>query len=262
MTRAPAVTVTVMTHRGLLRPRNEDTVGVGSWLRNVPMEAPEQFVHRVDAALPCLVADGMGGHAGGGVASRIAVSRLAQALGDARDAASLAAPIAGAHQAILDAMDAEPGLEGMGTTLVGLLVHRDGILGFNIGDSRLYRLRDGFLRQISIDHVPDAGWQPGSPDGTVRSGVITRFLGGPRPAEPPLPHVEAEPLEDGWAYLLCSDGLTDLLRFSRISDVLTADTDDVEKVRTLVEQALEAGGTDNISVMLVRIRVGDDEAGA
>lgn len=262
MTHGPVVTATVMTHQGVVRSRNEDTVGVGNWLRSVPMEAPEQFVHRVDTALPCLVADGMGGHVGGDEASRIAVSLLSQTLCDTTDASALTERIAEAHRGILDAMDADPGLDGMGTTLVGLVIHSEGILAFNIGDSRLYRLRDGFMRQISIDDVPDAGWHGDDVDGTVRSGVITRFLGGKRLAAAPQPHVEAEPLEDGWSYLLCSDGLTDLLRFSRISDILTNCMDDVGKVRTLVEEAVAAGGADNISVMLVRLRLDDTNEGA
>lgn len=250
MTRPLRARVTVITHQGCVRAHNEDTVAVGRWIRNAPMKAPIQTVHDLDAPLLCLVADGMGGHAAGEEASRLAAFRLSERIPDVEDEKSVEALLHDVNRAVFDAMDAPGGLQGMGTTIVGMVLRPAGVLHFNVGDSRLYRHRDGYLRQLSIDDVPAIG--PDAGEGRARrSHRLTQALGGAEAFVEIAPHIGTQPLAAGWRYLLCSDGLTDMLDLDSIETRVGAD--DEISVMALLDAALAAGGEDNISILLASI---------
>jgi serine/threonine protein phosphatase PrpC len=137
-------------------------------------------------------------------------------------------------------MEADRRLLGMGTTVVGVALAAR-VVWFNVGDSRLYRVAGG-LTQLSSDDVP-----PGPRDGT-----ITQTLGGLwPPGEAIAPHVGAEPLAAPARYLLCSDGLTDMLDDAEIAACLGCT--DADAVMRLFEAAMRAGGRDNISIVLVSV---------
>jgi PPM family protein phosphatase len=140
-------------------------------------------------------------------------------------------------------MAAAPSFLGMGTTVAGLLVGASHATWFNVGDSRIYRLRDGRLEQLSIDDVP-----PG-----VRSGTITQSLGGGYSHVPIAPHVGIEDLALPSRWLLCSDGLSDMLGSAEIERAMAASDEDA--LRALFTQAMEAGGADNISIIVVSVGV-------
>ncbi len=127
--------------------------------------------------------------------------------------------------------------------MVGLLL-APRFLWFNVGDSRLYRYHRGRLAQLSVDDTP-----PGR-----RSGVITQSLGGGEPPPKIAPHVGQERLLDPSRFLLCSDGLTDMLDDKDIEDCLALA--DPEAVVNLFERAMRAGGVDNISIVLVSVDPG------
>jgi serine/threonine protein phosphatase PrpC len=243
--------VTAFTHQGAVRGQNEDTIAVGSWVRNAPMNAPRQTVHELGATLLCLVTDGMGGYAAGEEASRRVAFRLAEAALDVADEAGIAALLRHVNGEIFTSMRENPRWLGMGTTVVGILLRPDGIIWFNLGDSRLYRYRDGFLRQLSLDDVPD----PYAED-QQRSHRITQALGGASAFIEVTPHTGTEPLVSGWRYLLCSDGLTDMLIVETIETVMGED--DGTTVMTLFERAMAAGGEDNVSIVMVRIEEAPD----
>ena len=152
--------ISAFTHRGRVRAQNEDTIVVGDWLSPPEMDTPRVF--RQPLPLVCAVADGMGGHCAGEVASRFAAQALAAAGTELSSAKHVRACLAGVDAALNDMMLANAALGGMGTTIVGLVL-RDPLIWFNIGDSRLYRWRDGRLSQVSADDTP-----PGP-----RSGLIT-----------------------------------------------------------------------------------------
>jgi protein phosphatase len=219
--------------------------------------------HNEDAGLvtPHLVAvaDGMGGHAAGEVASALAVDTL-RAIGDAEELtlAEVLAQVAGANQAILDAVADRPAQRGMATTLVGLaqvvLDRERHWAAFNVGDSRVYRLADGRLEQVSEDHSEVAELMARgllTPQDALRHparNIVTRCLGRD-PLEPVDSWVFAP--APGERFLLCSDGMTNELPDDAIAGLL-ADGDDPQRIADrLVAEAVRAGGRDNVTVVVV-----------
>jgi PPM family protein phosphatase len=205
------------------------------------------------------VADGMGGHAAGDVASRIAVDILDDRTRDPGPdpTAALADAVRAGHHAILRAAGADPELQGMGTTLTALRVHPDGCAIVHVGDSRAYRWRGAALEQLTRDQT----WvQEQVEAGTIaparaRTHPFASVLTGALGIEDQEIDVEVlEPAcEPGDTFLLCSDGLIARLDDHEILAVLQAHTHDLDDAaRALVEAANEAGGPDNITVALVR----------
>lgn len=208
------------------------------------------------------VADGMGGHAAGEVASAIAIDAVADLdakLAEDPDLApleELAAVFTQASTVLDERVGADPELSGMGTTLTVMLWQGHGFALGHIGDSRAYRLRGAEMTQLSRDHTlvqslvdegkldeETAAVHPG------RSVLIKALLAG-QVAEPDLELHEAEP---GDRYLLCSDGLTDVVSIQEIGAVLGSTDEPSDTVATLIELANEAGGPDNITCVVVHV---------
>lgn len=245
--------VTAITHRGRIRPRNEDTVAVGRWICNGSMDEPRVFAPSSARPFVCLVADGIGGHAAGDVASRRAAEFLAEAAPDSADAAALADALRRLNRVLFEATARDRALAGMGTTVAGLVLRQDGILWFNVGDSRVYRLRDGSLTQVSVDDSP-----PASADGSMTSHILTQALGGAATPVEIDPHAGAEPVMVGAKYLVCSDGLSDMLPPEWIEDAVAES--DLETARNLLERTMAAGARDNVSIVLASIGGDDTES--
>jgi serine/threonine protein phosphatase PrpC len=235
--------IAAFTHRGRVRAQNEDTIVVGDWVSPPDMTEPRIFRTVLSAPLVCAVADGMGGHRAGEVASRLAAQQLSAAGGQLASVDDVAQTLGRINDVLYQAMAQEPEYAGMGTTIVGLVLGARAIR-FNIGDSRLYRVDAGALAQLSIDDTP-----PGP-----RSGLITQTLGGVLPPAPVRPHVGEEPLPVPGRFLLCSDGLTDMLVDDDIADCLALG--DADAVAQLFDLAMGAGGTDNVSIVVVSIGEG------
>ena len=235
--------VVVLSHRGAVRPANEDAVGVGGWVLTAHEGRP--LTLRVDPpaeGLLVAVADGMGGHRGGAEASRAALAVLGAAGDDLPDA------VAAAAEALRTRAAADPGLEGMGSTVVGVRVHDDGSATFlNVGDSRAYRVVEGYLGQVSVDDRPPVVT-------AATRGVVTQHLGGQRVLALD-PHLHEARLVPGDRVLLCSDGLHDMVGDDVITGHLRRPA--VEAATALVAAALEAGGDDNVTVVVVDVRGGD-----
>ncbi len=218
------------------------------------------------------VADGIGGSEGGEVASRIAVETLAESMSDLlgeRDRTpaagstadgrpelpALRQAVALMNRKILDAASKNAALEGMGTTLTVLFVRDRRAFVAHIGDSRLYRLRSGRLGQLTHDHSMVAE--------QVRAGllsaekarmsplrhVITRALGTSGEADP---DVAEHSLQKGDIYLLCTDGLTDMVNDREIAGILAANPPR-DAVQKLIGAANERGGADNITTVVVQL---------
>jgi serine/threonine protein phosphatase PrpC len=234
-----SVRIVAFSHRGRVRAQNEDTIAVGDWLSAPEMAEPRVFRQELAAPLLCAVCDGMGGHRAGAVASRLAARGLAGArIADARTAAqALRAVDAGLYEA----MAADAKLAGMGTTAVGLVLSPR-LVWFNVGDSRLYRYSGRALERLSIDDTP-----PGP-----RSGLLTQSLGGALMPWAIAPHASEEALRGPARFLLCSDGLTDMLGDGEIADCLALP--DGDAVIELFELAMRAGGLDNISLVLASVQ--------
>jgi len=224
-----------------------------------------------------VVADGMGGHRAGDVASRMATSEMT-AFFDATDANGqgvdgptkdesrmtpdqrrLVASVKLANQRIFQASIRNRSVQGMGTTVVGILYNRDErkINVAHVGDSRAYRVRDGKITQLTRDHSLLNDYllvMPNLSDAQkerLPSNVITRALGMQQAV---AVDVSVDDVEPGDIYLLCSDGLNGMVSDERIREILHEAGPDVEAAaKTLVSQANQNGGEDNTTVVVVRI---------
>jgi PPM family protein phosphatase len=244
----PRFTAVAFTHVGAVRPANEDTIAVGRWVRSEPMAAPER--HAIED-LPglCLVADGMGGHAAGEVASRAVAEHLIARTEEAADAIALRRLIADADRALHALMRERPATRGMGTTVAGVVLSANQVLAFNVGDSRVYGLEGGRLLQLSTDDTPGPKLEDGRTAARTTS-LITQTLGGGYVPEPLQVHIQAEAADARAGWLIASDGLTDLVDRAGIEACLGAD--DEASVRAMFDAAMAAGGRDNISIILIR----------
>ena len=233
------VTVWAMTHPGAVRPSNEDAIGAGLRLWTGAMDCPAKLAGSVDEVRIVTVSDGIGGGRAGHEASRLACMWLAEAAfesGPERDSRRLLTQM---HAHMTATGNSRRDWNGMGATVAGVRLHADAVEWFNVGDSRVYRVRDGYVRQLSIDDRGSA------------SHAITQAIGGTVEPSPIAPHVGREAMVDGWQYLLCSDGLSAVVDMDVIEAQLAKDG--ACTVRRLVECALASGGPDNVSVALVRI---------
>jgi PPM family protein phosphatase len=207
------------------------------------------------------VADGLGGHQGGEVASAAAVEPLADL--DGRDfatpaeaAEALAGAIAEANSAILERAAADPSLWGMGTTVTAAAVAGDLLQLAHVGDSRAYLLRDGTLDQRTTDHtvvgelVRRGRLTPAQAAIHPERSILTRAVG----LDPRIPVDAPDPidLQPGDQVLLCSDGLTEAVRDPQITEILSTSPDGNAACTALIDAANNAGGPDNITVVLLR----------
>lgn len=246
----PIVHITAFTHRGKVRDSNEDSIAVGQWVRNRSMATPHQWRFALEDPISCVVADGMGGHAAGEIASQHVASRLGQHVSERGDLPAMGSLLQEINAELYDLMKSDPSRAGMGSTVVGLRITQDGFVWLNVGDSRLYQHRNGFLRQISIDDVPEAS-KSIDPNAPRRTSAITQSLGGTKAFQTPSPHLGVAELSVPSRWLLCSDGLTDMVGLDEMEACLAVD--DLRAVSKLIHSAMEAGGDDNISIIIVNI---------
>jgi len=218
----------------------------------------DQYVARDDVGL-WAVADGMGGHRGGEVASEIACDTLARVF-DRHTVEGLVDAIEQANQAVYQAGNRDPELSGMGTTVVALaVVDHEGeeLLGIaNVGDSRVYRYSGGELDQMTVDHslvadlVREGSLSPDEAAVHPQRNILTRVLGVYD--DVPVDAVAVEP-RHGDRYVLCSDGLFNEVSEMALSAVLRRLADPGDAAAELVRQALEGGGRDNVTVVVVDV---------
>lgn len=220
--------------------------------------------HNEDAALAeqkvFAVADGMGGHAAGEVASAIAVESLRELA--ARQELSpddITEVLATANRRILEAAENEPAQRGMGTTAAGVaVVSADGPhwAVFNVGDSRVYRVFEGEIELVTVDHsevqeLVDAGIITEEEAGLhPLRNIVTRSLGAP---EPPVPDLWVLPPHPGERFVICSDGLSNELSADDILALVSEAGDPQAAADALVRAAVDAGGRDNVTAVVVAL---------
>ena len=255
MLKATTLRVAALTHVGKRRHLNEDCIAVGPQISSAIMDDPALVILPLDAPCVCLVADGMGGHPAGDVASRLAIESLhAQSLHPGMDDAAITAVLRRTNRALFEEMERTAHLIGMGTTIAGLTASESEVVAFNVGDSRIYRVREGAIEQISTDDSEDIVTSFMSLEFPTRA--LNQCLGGYPGVEEITPHLIREPAQPNCAYLICSDGLHDMLDDATIAACLGTDLE--QSVRTLFECAMAEGGIDNISIILARLE--DDAA--
>jgi len=234
----------VVTDTGRRRRRNED-----SYVCEPPLFA---------------VADGMGGAQAGEVASRLAAAVLEEANGDELREERIVELIQEANRRVFQRSSEDPAASGMGTTMTVAVTGPDGNVSIgHVGDSRAYRIREGGLEQLTKDHslvgelMRSGKLSPEEAEGHPQRSVITRAVGTEPDVDVDTFSVDTEP---GDVFLLCSDGLTDMVSDDTIQTVIAAGDGDLERAaRKLVEAANSSGGEDNITVLVFEIV---DESGS
>jgi len=246
-----------ITDTGRARGNNEDSVAIDEDSR------------------VAVLADGMGGYNAGEVASGMATAFLKSELSqwltesantirakDVRRAMELF--VEKANTAILGAATANPQYAGMGTTLV-VGVFRDDVLVLgHIGDSRCYRMRAGKFEQITKDHSLlqeqiDAGLvTPEQAEHSTIRNLVTRALGV---EESVLLEVSEYPVEQGDVYLMCSDGLSDMVNDAGIAKIVSTEVGLEDKAQLLIDEANDNGGRDNVSVLMVEVQAAGEKRG-
>ena len=249
------VDIVAVTDTGRKRSHNEDSIGSDK------------------EAGVLVLADGMGGYKAGEVASAIAVNMVLDELranlskansadldeqsGFSAKTITVKAAIEKANQTIFQTAQSQPQCAGMGTTLVAAAFYDDRMTIAHIGDSRLYRLRNGAFEQVTSDHsllqeLIDKGfYTPEEAKKSLNKNLVTRAMG----IEPNVtPDLQEEIVLTGDVYLICSDGLSDLVDDEVIHRTLDAHGANLEQAaERLVQLANENGGKDNISVILARV---------
>ena len=262
-TKHPHLRVAAESHPGISGKQNEDRYGVTAF---------ESAGHGRERSVLAVLCDGIGGHRAGEVAAEMGVQLITAAVGasdGSQPVETLSEAIVNAGQAVYEASLADHGRAGMGATCACAWVIGDRLYTANLGDSRIYLLREGHFIQLSTDHTwiqeaMDAGIiTEETGNGHPNAHIIRRYLGSKQPSEPDfrLWFFEGEDDEAARAnqglqlqprdiLLLCSDGLTDLVSDDTIRDVLLQ-----KKLRkapyVLIDMANERGGHDNITVVLL-----------
>lgn len=249
MKNAARIVMGGLTHPGRVRAENEDCI-----------------VTRSELGLAVL-ADGMGGHQAGEVASRMAVDAIVEHLAQVKSAGrptrkaadrspDIAEAIQKANAAIYAAAQTRPDYNGMGSTVVVAIFNGDRLCVGHVGDSRLYRLRGDKIEQLTKDHsvvqelVNRGLFTPEEARQSLAKNLVTRALG----VDPTIQaDTAAGNVQPDDLYLLCSDGLTDVVTDEQIAEVLRRDSVDLDAAAgQLIDRANEQGGPDNVSVILVR----------
>jgi len=207
------------------------------------------------------VADGMGGHRAGEVASATALEALRAGVASGQQ---LANAIEGANDAVLEKSESDQELRGMGTTLTAGMLGTDGqLLVGHVGDSRAYLFRDGELTQITNDHslveemVRGGELTPEQAEVHPQRSIITRALGIDPQVDVDVYPIELQP---GDRILFCSDGLTTMVRQDEMAGILAREEDPKRAAQLLVDAANAAGGEDNVTAVIVEpVEVPEDE---
>ncbi|MCI8363636.1 MAG: Stp1/IreP family PP2C-type Ser/Thr phosphatase [Eubacterium sp.] len=235
-----------ITDKGRTRNTNQDYVfceenAVGSF--------PNLFI----------VADGMGGHNAGDTASRMCVEEVVSQIEQSTKVTPIGIfeqAVAAANEKVFQASLSDKALNGMGTTIVATVVFGDTAYIVNVGDSRLYVCKDTF-RQVTIDHslveemVQSGKLQKEDMRTHPNKNIITRALGTNSKVKADCFEIE---VDEGDVLLLCSDGLSNMLEDEKIERIIRSNSENMSEAgKQLVQEANEAGGKDNISVVLIQV---------
>ncbi|MEU8328754.1 PP2C family serine/threonine-protein phosphatase [Micromonospora sp. NPDC048839] len=226
-----------VTARGAVRPINEDAVLIFDWISQSPRARITELVADWTPPLVCAVADGLGGHPAGELASRLALADLAGRYIAWDRPEAIHDGLVTIGRVLHEAAARASGTVGMRTTIAGILLTAHGGYAFNVGDSRVYRLTDGYLEQLSIDDA-------------ATSATVTQALGDP-PDDPLVPHVTLTPLDPaGGRFLLCTDGVHGQLDEQHLRR-LCREPEARGVVERLRDEVYAAGATDNLAAVVV-----------
>lgn len=235
-----------LTHKGRVREQNEDALYC---------DIRDRLV---------IVCDGMGGHAGGHIASELGVQVVSHSLRQLRPndwldeekvIEAVKQAIFGANDHILSRAQVDPTLSDMGTTICACVFMKDKVVTCNVGDSRIYRVASQQIEQITQDHslvaerIRAGSLDPNSFEVSLLGNIVTRALG----MEQVTVDITVEDLVAGDTFLLCSDGLSDMVEDHEMLLILQENADLQKAAIRLVDLANERGGIDNITVAIARV---------
>ena len=232
------LTLTAMTHVGLVRARNEDALVLPGLMSVGSFDRP--LVRDVEPRSGTVLAvlDGMGGHRDGQFAARLAAQHLLDNPPTDASEGAVRSLLADANARLFDAMRLDPSHTGMGAAVAGLAFTERRAWAFNVGDARIYQLADGYPVRVSVD------------DRAGGSNALTQSLGGTDQPTTIDAHVAAVDLPPvGGSILLCSDGLSEFVGLGDIGDALTQGG--AEAVDALLRGVWAAGAADNVSFCIV-----------
>jgi PPM family protein phosphatase len=251
---AEAVNATIASDRGLARSDNEDGAGAFGWIAPRDGRRPVRLTARTCEPLIAVVADGLGGHRGGGTASSLAVDRLLAAERTLNTPAAIDSVLRTTHTELLMLGESSPELRHLATTIVVAVVLADRVIVAHVGDSRVYYVEDGLVQQLTEDDSAPGG------------GTLTQVLGG-LPGTDIEPHIQELPRDLRARYLMCSDGLHGYVPRDAMRDA-AAVPDPLDAATALIDAAYNAGAPDNVSVCLLDVAAsppgegGDDDRAA
>ena len=246
-----------ISDKGCVREHNEDMVIIGeSIFRDDTKEIAVELDENNNIFFVA-IADGMGGHNKGEVASELVLTKMSEkikTLSSGLEEAELKIKITEWAKEIHEYIETEGNKDisykGMGTTLIGVIFYNNKVYYINAGDSRLYRYRRGYLTKISRDH----SLREVTGNENIDSHILLNSFGGGKKVEIDFEPVGGKIVNDD-NFLLCSDGLTDMLNDDEIEEIIGKEN----AVFNLVEQAKQKGGKDNISIVLLNISVQQKE---
>jgi PPM family protein phosphatase len=266
--------VAALSHMGMVRKNNEDNFAVSAFQLSEKDPTPAVFA---------ILCDGIGGHKAGEVASEMAVNRISARVARSNGAHPmeiLREAFRETNDRILKAANENPEQKGMGATLASTWVIGRRLYTATAGDSRIYLVRGGGIRQLNIDHtwlqeaVEKGSVDPAKLKDAPNLHVIRRHLGSEKGDEPDfrmrlrddesneqMTANQGTPLLPGDVLVLCSDGLTDYLKSSEILGVMQKTKNLNASVKTLVDQANQRGGQDNITVVMLMVPWDADKQG-
>ena len=259
--------VTFFTHKAN-RDNNEDALLIGGEIiQQESMQAPvsrDLCLSQKNPFFLFAVADGMGGHRKGEIASRIVIETISNMVLEIISIESIQIVMNEAHRRVVKYGLSDPMAYGLGSTIAGIIVHyREDTryIGFvfNVGDSRVYRRSGSYLQQLSQDQtvvqelVDEGLITEDNGRHHPRAGHLTECIGGLMDTRGQLNvNVRQIALNPKDLFLICTDGLTDMLSIDQMEAILNQNSDDQHKVIDLYRQAMKAGGKDNISLVLVK----------
>jgi protein phosphatase len=241
-----------MTNKGI-REKNDDRIAVGGKVISDGAFDGES----ADTVLG-VVCDGVGGYAYGDEAAEKTTQLFASLKIDSSDRTIIETTISDANKAVLEIQTHDNSKRDMATTIAGLFLKGDSFIAFNVGDSKIFRFRSGYLMQLSEDHTfAQQEVQMGSVKDISEvkekdRHIITRCIGDKRNCVPSITEGEGRVFSED-VYLLCSDGLTDVVSIGDIEKELGNQSELSTKCGNLIQAALQNGSKDNISVILMEV---------
>ncbi len=245
-----------VTHRGCVRVNNEDCM---LFFDKVFYNGQELWINsyeKLSAGWICAVADGIGGSRAGEIASQYVLGKLSRIRN--HSLLHIEKTLLNLNRELIKMGNSKPALSGLGTTVAGIDFDGENIVGFNVGDARIYRLVDKKIKQISIDDnlaglFKNEGLEVNGIHKSYLSSTLTQSIGGSDVLTEISPHLFVMKPEKTEKFLLCTDGLTNMVSNEDIEDAILKSSIPQEVVKRLFNSAIKAGGRDNITIEYIEV---------